>query len=243
MEKIAVISDIHGNIPALEAVINDIKDRGITTTYCLGDLVGKGPHPDAAVDTCREFCEKTVKGNWDDFICRETDHPVFLWHQERLGRERLEYLGALPNTIDFLMSGRKARLYHASHKSLYHRVHMNDPAEKQLEMFSNTELTGYDFQPNVVGYGDIHNAFIKYYKEKILFNTGSVGNPLELTLASYAVLEGDYGSSEPSPFSINIVRIPYDIELAIKQAEQEKMPELDLYAEELRTGVYRRIRN
>jgi protein phosphatase len=92
MEKIALFLDIHGNIPALEAVISDIEKRGISATYCLGDLVGKGPNSELAVDLCRDFCDKIIMGNWDDFISKETENPVFIWHRKRLGAERLKYL-------------------------------------------------------------------------------------------------------------------------------------------------------
>ena len=53
MDRIALISDIHGNIPALKATLCDIKRRGIQRVFCLGDLVGKGPSSDQVVDICR----------------------------------------------------------------------------------------------------------------------------------------------------------------------------------------------
>jgi len=91
----------------------------------------------------------------------------------------------------------------------------------------------------VVGYGDIHSAYIKSFQNRILFNAGSVGNPLDVTQAAYAILEGAYTSSSDESFAIQIVRMPYDIERAIQQAEMEQMPELQAYADELRTGRYR----
>lgn len=239
MDRIAIISDIHGNMPALEATLADIKRRGIQRIFCLGDLVGKGPHGEQVVDMCRDVCEATVKGNWDDFIVDETDNPTLQWHQQRLGNERLEYLKRLPNTIEFVMSGKHVRLFHASQESVYHRVRMNDPEDKQLDMFTNTPFTGDAFLPDVVGYGDIHRAFLRSFQQKILFNVGSIGNPLDLTQASYAILEGTYSSNEEGVFGIQLIRVPYDIELAIQQAEAEQMPELEAYANELRTGRYR----
>ncbi len=239
MDRIAIISDIHGNLPALEAVLADIRSRKIDTIFCLGDLVGKGPHSDLAVDLCRQACAVTVKGNWDDFIVGETKNTTLQWHQRRLGPERLAYLQALPTTIEFYMSGKGVRLFHASHNSVYYRVRMSDTSDKQLEMFTNTDFTGNALQPDVVGYGDIHNAFLKSFQHKVLFNVGSVGNPLDLTLASYAILEGRYECKSAGGFSVQLVRVPYDIDLAIQQAADEQMPELELYANELRTARYR----
>lgn len=240
MDHIAIISDLHGNVPALEATLQDIKRRHISRIFCLGDLVGKGPHSDKIVDMCQDRCEGTVKGNWDDFIVRETDRPTMIWHQQRLGAERLEYLRQLPPTIDFWMSGRRVRLFHASQESVYYRVQMDDPREKHLEMFTNTDFTGtHAPEPDVVGYGDIHRAYVINFQRQTLFNVGSVGNPLDITQASYAVLEGAYNSQREDIFSVHLVRVPYDIELAIQQANEEDMPDFEPYANELRTARYR----
>lgn len=240
MDHVAIISDLHGNIPALEATLQDIKRRHINRIFCLGDLVGKGPHSDKIVDMCQDVCDGTVKGNWDDFMGRETDNPKVVWHQQRLGMERLAYLRQLPHTVDFWMSGRRVRLFHASQESVYYRVHMDDAREKHLEMFTNTDFTGnHAPAPDVVGYGDIHRAYVANFQRQTLFNVGSVGNPLDITQASYAVLEGTYESRREDIFAVHLVRVPYDIELAIQQAAAEDMPDFEPYANELRTARYR----
>ena len=239
MDSIALISDLHGNLPALEAVLSDIKRRRISRIFCLGDLVGKGPHSEKVVDICQDVCEVTIKGNWDDFIIRDTDKSTMRWHQQRLGTERLNYLRQLPQTIEFWMSGRRVRLFHASQESVYYRVRMDDPREKHLAMFTNTAFTGHTVEPDVVGYGDLHCAFVMHFHRRMLFNVGSVGNPLDITQASYAILEGKYNSRRADTFAVHVVRVPYDIERAIQQAAAEHMPELELYAKELRTAQYR----
>lgn len=239
MDQVAIISDLHGNIPALEATLNDIKRRNIKRIFCLGDLVGKGPHSDKVVDICQDVCETTVKGNWEDFMVRESDNPTIIWHQQRLGGERLAYIDNLPHTIEFPMSGRRVRLFHASQESVYYRVRMDDPRDKHLEMFANTDFTGHTPEPDVVGYGDIHRAYVMTFQHQMLFNTGSVGNPLDMTQASYAILEGTYGSERADTFSVHLIRVPYNIELAIQQAADEDMPSLEPYANELRTAKYR----
>src|SRR5262245_14597283 len=239
MDTIALISDLHGNLPALEAVLRDIKRRHIARIFCLGDLVGKGPHAEKVVDICQEVCEVTIKGNWDDSITRDTETPTIRWHQQRLGPERLAYLRQLPQTIDFWMSGRRVRLFHASQESVYYRVRLDDPREKLLAMFTNTAFTGNTVEPDVVGYGDIHRAFVMYFHQQMLFNVGSVGNPLDMTQASCAILEGTYASQRADTFAVHVIRVPYDIKRAIQQATEEAMPELDAYAQELRTAQYR----
>lgn len=239
MDRIAIISDIHGNIPALEAVLHDIRARDVSRILCLGDLVGKGPDGARAIDICREVCAVTVKGNWDEHILRDRDDPTIRWNQARLGPDRMAYLADLPTTIDFVMSGKQVRLFHASHGGIYHRVHMDDTSANHMAMFTNTPFTGDAVVPDVVGYGDIHAAYLKSFDQRLLFNVGSVGNPLDLTQAAYGILEGQYDDTRHSPFSIQLIRVPYDIERAIRDAEQAQMPELQLYIDELRTARYR----
>ena len=240
MERIALISDIHGNLPAFEATLTDIERRGITRIVCLGDLAGKGPHGEVVVDICRARCEGVIRGNWDDGLATQTlTDPALRWHHDRLGSERLTYLRALPNSIDIILSGHRIRLLHASPRGVYSRVYQEDPDEKLRAMFDSTDFTGHGSEPDVVAYGDIHEAFIRTFETKTLVNVGSVGNPLDQPLACYAILEGCRADA-PGPLAITLVRLPYDIERAIREAMQEGMPEFEPYAEELRTARYQR---
>ncbi|WP_226668480.1 metallophosphoesterase family protein [Metabacillus litoralis] len=244
MERIAIISDIHGNIPALNAVLKDIGEKHIQRIICLGDLVGKGPDSDLVIDIIKNECEIVVKGNWDDFITKETEFETLKWHQNRLNNDHFHYLESLPFSFDFYMSGKFIRLYHASPHSVYTRIQPWDSIEKRLSMFDDTEHTGFNkISPDVVGYGDVHQAFIQHFQGKTLFNAGSVGNPLDLTQASYTILEGDYQSNKESSMAIQFVRVPYDIELAIQLAKNKEMPDLQPYIKELTTAKYRGIKD
>ncbi|WJE50682.1 metallophosphoesterase family protein [Bacillus cereus] len=245
MDKIAVISDIHGNIPALDAVLKDIKLRGIERIFCLGDLVGKGPHSSEAIEVIRKECEHVVMGNWDDFITRPSEFETLQWHQKQLSEEQLNYLRELPFSIEFIMSGKLIRMFHASPRSLYERVQPGAPREQRISLFGNSDLTENiegEREPDVVCYGDIHQAYVQNFRGKTLCNAGSVGNPLEITQASYLIFEGLYNQKEVASFSIQLVRVPYDIELAIQLAEEAEMPELDAYIQELTTAKYRGLK-
>lgn len=238
MTRIALIADIHGNIPALEAVLKDIQQREIHAIYCLGDLIGKGPHGDVAVDMVRAHCRQVIRGNWDDFIGKETDNPSLLWQQHRLGSERLQYLANLPLTIEFMMSGKWIRLFHASPRSVYERIQPWDDQEKRATLFDSSPLCLSPRIADVAGYADIHNAFHMHLEGKTLFNIGSVGNPLELPEASYVILEGVYGSEATAPLNIQFIRVPYPIEQAVQDALQSGMPHPEEYILEIRTGRY-----
>ncbi|MED4651923.1 metallophosphoesterase family protein [Bacillus pseudomycoides] len=245
MDKIAVISDIHGNIPALEAVLKDIKLKGIERIVCLGDLVGKGPHSSEAIEIIRKECEHVVMGNWDDFITKPSDFETLQWHQKQLSEQQRNYLRELPFSIEFIMSGKLIRMFHASPRSLYERVQPGAPMEQRVSLFENSNLTENiegARKPDVVCYGDIHQAYVQNFRGKTLCNAGSVGNPLEITQASYLIFEGVYGQKEAASFSIQLVRVPYDIELAIRLAREEEMPEIDAYIQELTTAKYRGLK-
>ncbi|PWV94485.1 protein phosphatase [Paenibacillus cellulosilyticus] len=239
MDRIAIISDIHGNLPALQAVLEDINARQISNIYCLGDLIGKGPSSDIVVDLVQRTCDKVIRGNWDDFVSKPSEFEAVKWHQSKLGPERMMYLSQLPFGIEFYMSGRLIRLFHASPRSEYERIQPWESEERRISLFDGSEHFEREGQADAAGYGDVHNAYVQNFSGKTLFNTGSVGNPLEIPQASYAVLEGRLNSSELTSFGIQLVRVPYDIELAIKQATNESMPDLEAYVLELRTAQYR----
>jgi protein phosphatase len=242
LDKVAVISDVHGNMPALEAVLADIRQRGIEPIYNLGDLIGKGPDSDHALDVCRDVCQVVLRGNWDEGILLPQEKPALIWYQEQLGPERLAYLAGLPNAFDFWMSGKRIRLFHASQTGVYDRVYPWQPREVHEAMFTNTAFTGMTGpEPDIVGYGDIHTTYMHTLpgRGKLLFNAGSVGNPLDFPLASYVILSGRLGSEADDAFSIEFVRLPYDIEATLARAKQLNAPDFDVYSVELRTAVYR----
>jgi len=238
MNRIAIISDIHGNLPALDEVFNDIKDKNIDRIICLGDLAGKGPSSSEVVDIIKENCECVVKGNWDHYMTDNSiNSHVILWHQNKLGVDRIKYLNELPLYNEFYMSGKLIRLCHASPNDLFHRTHLSTAKEERIKLFMPTESLNED--ADVIGYGDIHGAHIDNFDGKTIFNVGSVGNPLEIAQASYAIIEGEYNSKHSSSFTISLVRVPYDIDLAIQHAHDSGMPDKDEYIKELRTAEYR----
>lgn len=239
LERIALIADVHGNLTALEAVLADIASRGIERIINLGDTAGKGPRGDAAVRRVREVCEAHVRGNWDDFLPGlDHDEPAaMLWWRDELSAESAAWLTSIPKSHDLVLSGRRIRLFHASAQSPHVRVHHSHTAAEFSAMFENTEMTGDGPAPDVVGYADIHDAYIESDEGRTLFNVGSVGNPLDLPTPSYVILEG--GASASDPFGIQFLRVPYDIEAEIAVAEALGMPSADVWSVELRTAVYR----
>ena len=73
MDKIAIISDIHGNLEALKSVLEDIRNRGIDKIYCIGDIIFKGVHSSECLKLVRENCQVILQGNCDDYFTKEHD--------------------------------------------------------------------------------------------------------------------------------------------------------------------------
>ena len=236
--SIAVVSDIHGNLSALRAVLADIQSRGIAEIIDLGDIVGKGPRGSECVALARQRCAVTVAGNWEAMLLADgLSHEALLWWRDELSDADREWLGALPLAHDIELSGRNIRFLHASALSVFTRVFAEHTDEEFAAMFENTELTGDGPVPHVVCYGDIHYAYVRTMPGRMLVNAGSVGNPLDELTASYLVLHGADG---PGSLGVEFVRVPYDVEAEIAVAYETGMPEADAYAAELRTARYSR---
>lgn len=258
LDRLAVISDVHGNVTALEAVLADVATRAIPAVVNLGDVAGKGPRGSRAVALTREHCAVTVRGNWEGYLgavaepAPEHASEGLTWWRAELSEEDRAWMRGLPAVIDLVMSGRRIRLLHASATDEFTRMPAVHGPEQFAAMFQSTAFTddavtlgahgdyaARGLAPAVVGYGDIHDAYIETEDSRTLVNVGSVGNALEEPSACYVILEGVLGSAIPGPWSIQVVRLPYDAEAEIAVARELGMPETEAYARELRTAVYR----
>ena len=213
--QIALIADIHGNIPALTAVDADIKARGIETIYCLGDMCGRGPNGSQAIDYCRENCDVILMGNWDAHVAsgRRQDYLA------EAGSERQAFLQTLPLYHKMWISGRRVHLFHGR-PVINDVIYGESENEKKLTLFSAVED---EYPVDIVGYADIHRQFKTDFKDdyRILFNTGSIGNSFCTPTACYAIIKGVIGGREKAPISIEFVSVPYDNQAAVENVLKE----------------------
>ena len=110
----AFLSDVHGNLPALEAVLADIDARGIDEIYFLGDVLGKGPSVHEVLDLLRRRCRGAVYGNWDRLVLYSPEGERFgaPYYRERLTEAERAYLAALPETLELDFAGKRVLGYH-----------------------------------------------------------------------------------------------------------------------------------
>ena len=262
--RIAIISDVHGNLEALKTTLEDIKKRKIDKIFCLGDTILKGHHSEECVKLVRENCDVVIKGNCDtvfDDIVTESIHNIPLqvlqnrinYCKKVISEESKEYLRNLPYSYEFYMSGSLVRIFHAHPNDIEGVIINEDSYEKKYEMFEPTEKTVSDKVADIVIYGHLHAPFMNKMYNKTLINVGSVGNSfnvvrddekdsnvLETTNINYLILDGDYGQQEyGSSLGFEFVRVPYNIEKEIEDIE--KNIEQEAYLGEIKEGRYRNM--
>lgn len=261
MDKIAIISDIHGNLEALKVVLKDIKERKIEKIFCLGDIVAKGTHQEECVNLIKENCEIVLKGNCDDYFTseveRETKPEIELkridWIDSKLSNESKKYLRNLPYSFEFYLSGRLVRLFHATPEKINGFIGNIDTIGRLYSLFLPSENTLSNEKADIIVYGHIHTPFIQRIYNRTIINSGSVGNAIDVfrnidkdadvkntTLANYVILSGKYDSKDINEeISFELVNVPYDIEKEL-DANTDNI-EIDSYKEELRSGKYRNM--
>ena len=250
MEKIAIISDIHSNIVALRAVMNDISSRGIKRIFCTGDVSVKGSSPCECFDIVNEKCEVIVKGNVEDSLINY-DNPTIDWYKEKLGQNRIAIMKKWKFCHDFYMSGSLIRMFHSTPKNPWAHIYDFDSVDIKMKMFEDD----LNLIPDIVLYGHIHIQYMNKFYNKTLVNVGSVSNAVEIlhhddsikdmretTQSYYTIIEGEYGEKEKAKHSISIqfVKVPYNIDEELELAKKNNVPQIEDYIQELSTAKYRK---
>ena len=218
--KIAVISDPHGNLEALTAVLNDIKAKGITDIYCLGDIVGYGPNPNECVDLIAQNCKGAVAGNHDWVIIEKSDGESFnpaavlaaLWTQKVLTPRSVDFLKNLELTIQ---------------KNNYLFVH-GTPSKPQMFKYIESKYGAFvefaHFEEDICFIGHTHKPAIykekeatkANHKKKLIVNVGSVGQPRDDNPnACYTIVNNGM---------IEFVRVAYPIAETQRKMTEAKLP-------------------
>lgn len=254
MERIAIISDIHGNITALEAALEDIKRRNIDRIFCLGDMVIKCSSPFECVEKTFENCEVILKGNCENRAVEDPRITEHYWNKDKLSDEQKEKIKKLPLYYDFYMSGLKIRLMHAtpntfSEKSTFWSFDSNFN-DRIKSMFEGSEFFGNvndNEKIDVIIFGHIHRTMmLRTEDNKTLINPGAISNSSEIvnlngkdyTYGSYLIIEGEYKSKEYAPISYNIVKFTYDNTKEAEKIKNTDMPNKEVAALEILTGKY-----
>lgn len=161
--KIAILSDVHGNLPAFEAVLNHIDKNNVDLIYNLGDLIGKGPSPKEVLELSMKRCDLSILGNWEDFLLYSNiDENPIRYYRNMLDDTHINYLKSLPYGVEFYMSGRLFRVFHAHPFNIYTRVFKFSDLNLLSQMFMYNEHLNCYSNPvlsDVSIYGDIHFTY------------------------------------------------------------------------------------
>ena len=235
--RLAVLSDIHGNIHALQAVWDDIRAQMPDAVMCLGDLVGYGAFPNEVIDFVRHPAIPVLMGNYDDGVGYDRDdcgcvykdplddalgHQSLLWTRERVTTEHKAYLRSLPFDRRETYAGHRVRLVHGSPRKINEYLYEDRPES----VFRNVARVA---EADVLFFGHIHLPYQKRVDQTLFVNDGSVGKPKDGDpRAGYVIAE-----FRPR-LDIQFRRVAYDVAAAAQAVRQSGLPEH--FADLLETG-------
>jgi len=181
--RIAVIADLHANLPALQAVLDDAAKIGCEAVYCVGDVVGRGPHPNEVVDELRRLAIPSVQGNWDEAVGMDREQPgsawasheaeaaglaSLAWTAERMTDENRAWLRNLPTTLRVGIEGRSLFFFHGSPLRSSEYLWADRPSRHLARIAS-------DEADDLFCFGHTHEAFHRVVGQSHFVAAGSVG--------------------------------------------------------------------
>lgn len=237
--KIGIISDIHSNIYALEAVLDDMESRNIDLIACTGDLVGYGTRPNEVIDTIRKNRILTIMGNYDDaignfkMICgcdykdpkdaEKASLSMYFTSMETTD-ENKRYLSNLPKEATLNFNNKTTKLVHGSTRLI--NEYLKEDSKESKEVMD-------ELDEDILVCGHTHIPYYKYYGEKLLVNAGSVGKPkTNKPSANYVIINIDNMSS----VKVEIIEVNYDFEKIAREIEENDILP-NYFARLIREGV------
>ncbi len=222
----AVISDIHGNLPALESVLEDIKRHNVSHIWNLGDIVGYYPYPNEVIERLASEGIESISGNYDnkvlEFRKKKADwekskspekYFSFKWNDENLNELSRKYLQILPRHIRKQIGDYDILLVHGSPLSQSEYLTEDTPAAYLDGLMEQSRC-------NVIAAGHTHKPMAIKTDRGWVVNPGSVGRPEGDTRASYLLLR--FGRT----LKVKHFNVPYDIDAVVNAAKKAGMPQI-----------------
>jgi putative phosphoesterase len=230
--RLGLISDLHGNPFALDAVLAELRAAGVDQLVCLGDIA-PGPRPAETVQRIREFECPVVLGNWDAWLLEGVVPPLpgpagprlqeqGEWWAAQLGEDERSFLKALPPSVELELDGQRVLCVHGSPRSTTEDIHATTPDDQLARMLDGAP-------PPVLATGHTHVQLLRLYGRTLIVNPGSVGLPFNSwppngqirmsPWAEYAILTAEEGR-----FSTELRRTTYEVEKLLELAVDSGMP-------------------
>ncbi len=225
--RVALISDLHGNLTALETVLEDVSRERPDRIVCLGDVAATGPQPRETVERLRELECPVVMGNADDELLRPLSvakvgdarkfAEIDRWCSEQLASEHLDFIRSFQPTLDVSFGPDNELLcFHGSPRSFDDVIVATTPGEELDRMISGYEAT-------VMAGGHTHEPLLRRHGETTVANPGSVG--LNPPVAEYAFV-----SLEEGRLNAEFRRLPLDVTEVRRVALDSEMPHAEWWA-------------
>ena len=221
--RVAVISDIHGNQIAFEAVLQDLAQQpAVDHVVIAGDLCLNGPCPRQVLEMVQSLDCPVVQGNVDSEVVNEAPdkglkkRTTVAWTREQIGPEGIDYLAALPQShLVTHPDGTDLLVVHANPLNQEDAIFPNAP-DDTLEHL----LGGIASNIRALAYGHLHIAYTRHWRHLLLVDVGSCGLPRDEDIrASYGIL-----SWHDNMWEAEIHRVPYDVKAVVKQIKTCGMP-------------------
>lgn len=235
--RYAIVSDIHANLQAWNAVLIDIRSSDVDKIVCLGDLIGYGPNPEQVLESVYTSIDNFVLGNHDAVFCNKLDDSLFNdsarriidWTRRQLGGAAVDFLKELPLTLE----GRGFRCAHGDLANPAYFNYVIEPEDAKASWHAVEEqllFIGHTHQPILflLGESGIPRSvetqdFALEEKKRYLLNVGSVGQPRDGDArASYYIFDQDAGE-------LFWRRIPFDIDAYRSAIRSANIPESASY--------------
>lgn len=217
MKKVAFISDIHSNLPALEESLKEIQLRGVDEVYCLGDIIGYHSFPNEVIKLLKDNGVICIKGNHDkvisegDFDRTLEENFVLTWNFDNLTENNRSFLNSLPETLDLNIEGFTIKLVHGSPDSINQYIR---EGSEEADYFINNMTT------DVLISAHTHIPYIVEKESKYLLNSGSIGKPkLGKPDCSYILLNFMENSISPE-----IITLPYSVKTITDDLTRHNFP-------------------
>ena len=230
--NLAFISDVHGNLPAFEAVLAEIERRGpFDALYCGGDIVVNGLFPAECVDLIQRFGWLSVRGNADERavasarrLADDAEVTRGHWTAARLADAQAEFLAGLPRTRTITgPSGQTLMLAHATPWSTSDNILHDDGEQRKRSALDRAGV-------NAFVYGHIHHAYQQAIGDRVICCLGAVGLPSDGDHRACFAIAADDGDG----WGIEHVRVAYDHASYADAIDASDMPD--------RSAIARRVR-
>ena len=228
LDRVAVITDIHANLPALEAALEPIDELGIERVYCGGDLVGYGPHPNEVCALIAERDIPTIYGNYDHAIARDEHDCGCAYitpHDREIGQESVEWtlvntsqqskdlMRELPFDLRFTLGEHEIHLVHGSPRKVNEYL-FEDKPDSLYERLAAAETA------RTLVFGHTHKPWVREIGGVQFVNCGSVGKPKDGDpRGAFAILAA--GDAIPD---VHIERVEYDARAVADEVAAAGLP-------------------